>query len=111
MLCNFGSNKYHIKAINFSTYGASFVHLDKNGKIITPLYNYLKPIPDEIVAEFDQKYGNISDVTGSPQSGMLNSGMQLYWLKKSQPEVFKKIKYALHFPQYISYLFILITNI
>jgi len=99
------SDKYHIKAINFSTYGATFVHLDKKGKIVTPLYNYLKPIPKKIIDEFDKKYGNISDVTGSPQSAMLNSGMQLYWLKKSKPEVFKKIKYALHFPQYISYLF------
>lgn len=99
------NDEFEIKSINFSTYGASFVHLDKNGKILTPLYNYLKPIPAEIVDEFDKTYGDISAETGSPQSGMLNSGMQLYWLKKAQPEVFNKIKYSLHFPQYISYLF------
>lgn len=99
------SDKYHIKAINFSTYGASFVHIDSNGKVLTPLYNYLKPIPQELVQEFNQTYGDISGETGSPESGMLNSGMQLYWIKKTKPEVFKKIKYSLHFPQYISYLF------
>ena len=99
------SEKYDIKAINFSTYGASFVHLDKNGKILTPLYNYLKPIPQNVIDTFEKTYGDISAETGSPQSGMLNSGMQLYWLKKIKPEIFKKIKYSLHFPQYISYLF------
>ena len=30
-----------IRAVNFSTYGASFVHLGASGQAITPLYNYL----------------------------------------------------------------------
>ncbi|MFW5861223.1 MAG: FGGY family carbohydrate kinase, partial [Spirochaetota bacterium] len=37
--------RYEIKALNFATYGASLVFLDKNGKRLTPLYNYLKEIP------------------------------------------------------------------
>jgi sugar (pentulose or hexulose) kinase len=99
------SDKFKIKSVNFSTYGASFVHLDEKGKILTPLYNYLKPIPSTITDEFERTYGDISAETGSPKSGMLNSGMQLYWIKKSKPEVYKKIKYSLHLPQYLSYLF------
>ena len=99
------SEKFIIKAVNFSTYGASFVHLDNKGKVLTPLYNYLKPLPKELIDEFDQTYGDISEETGAPISGMLNSGLQLYWLKKTKPNIFKKIKYSLHFPQYISYLF------
>lgn len=99
------SNTYNIQAVNFSTYGASFVHLDKNGDILTPLYNYLKPIPSDILEQFNNTYGDISTETGSPQSGMLNSGMQLYWLKHKQPEVFKNITYSLHLPQYLSYMF------
>ena len=54
------SDKYIVEAVNFSTYGASFVHLDKHGKVLTPLYNYLKPLPQEIIDEFDQTYGDIS---------------------------------------------------
>ena len=99
------SEKFEVKALNFSTYGASFIHLGENGKILTPLYNYLKPIPATITDEFEQTYGDISAKTGSPKSGMLNSGIQLYWIKKSKPEVYKKIKYSLHLPQYLSYLF------
>ena len=98
---------FKINAINFSTYGASFVHVDKNGKPLTPLINYLKPFPDQILQSFYEKYGDqatIARETASPQMGMLNSGMQLYWLKYAHPEVFKNIKWSLHFPQYLSYL-------
>src|SRR5580765_4187944 len=38
-------DSYHIRYINFSGYGATLVHLDKNGKPCTPLYNYLKTFP------------------------------------------------------------------
>lgn len=102
------SDKYNIKAINFSTYGASFVHLDDNGDVVTPLYNYTKPLDSKITSSFYDKYGPEEDMavsTGSSNDGMLNSGMQLYWLKHAKPEVFKKIRYSLHLPQYISYIF------
>ncbi|MEZ4956459.1 MAG: FGGY family carbohydrate kinase [Saprospiraceae bacterium] len=103
----FKNNDFKIGAINFSTYGASFVHVDKNGKTLTPLYNYLKPFPKKILQSFYKKYGSelmIAKETASPQLGMLNSGMQLYWLKYAHPDIFKKIRWSLHFPQYLSYL-------
>ena len=100
--------KFDIKAINFSTYGASLVHIDKNGIPVAPLYNYLKDYPEELLEEFHSKYGDtlrIAKETASPASGMLNSGFQLYWLKHTKPEIFKKIRRSLHFPQYLSFLF------
>lgn len=103
----FKADKYDIQAINFSTYGASFVHIDRNGKPLTPLYNYLKPIPKKVINQFYKKYGDelkIAQETASPPLAMLNSGLQLYWLKYAQPEIFKKIRWSLHFPQYLSYL-------
>jgi len=36
-------DRYEIKGINFSAYGATFVHLDEEGNPLTPIYNYLKP--------------------------------------------------------------------
>jgi sugar (pentulose or hexulose) kinase len=104
------NEKYEIKAINFATYGASFVHIDENGKPLTPLYNYLKPFPDSLKEKFLTAYFHSSTdefalQTASPFMGMLNSGLQLYWLKHSQPQVWEKIKYSLHLPQYLSYLF------
>ena len=44
---------YEIKAINFSAYGASFVHLDEAwNNPLTPLYNYLKPYPEKLKQQF-----------------------------------------------------------
>jgi sugar (pentulose or hexulose) kinase len=99
---------FNVRSLNFSTYGASWVHLDKNGKPLTPLYNYLKPIPEDILASFYDKYGDeltLAKETSSAPLGMLNSGLQLYWLKHTRPEVFANIRWSLHFPQYLSYLF------
>jgi sugar (pentulose or hexulose) kinase len=100
--------EFQVKAINFSSYGASFVHLGVNGKPVAPLYNYTKPFPEELRRKFYADYGGepaFSMFTASPVLGNLNSGMQLYWLKHKRPEVFRKIACSLHLPQYIAYLF------
>lgn len=99
--------EFRIKAVNFSTYGASFVYVDENGKAVAPLYNYLKAYPEELKKQFYNTYGgeeNFSNQTASPVLGSLNSGMQLYRIKYEKPDLFKRIKHALHLPQYLSYL-------
>lgn len=102
------SDQFDIRDINFSTYGASFVHVDQYGQPVAPLYNYLKPYPEDILQSFHDKYGDaltVAQETASPALGMLNSGLQLYWLKYAKPEIFAKIRWSLHLPQYISFLF------
>ncbi len=99
---------YSIKAINFSTHGATLVYLDKEGNRITPLYNYLKPLDKIDFKEFYDKFGgveNFSRKTASPAYGMLNTGLQIYWLKNFKPHYWKKVESILHYPQYLSYLF------
>lgn len=103
----FRKKDFDIRAINFSTYGASFVYVDEEGHPVAPLYNYLKPYPEQLKKQFYDTYGGeeaFSNTTASPVLGSLNSGMQLYRLKHEKPEVFNRIKYALHLPQYMSYL-------
>ncbi len=96
-----------IRAVNFSAYGASFVHIGETGRPVGPLYNYLKPYPADLQAKFYHDYGGeptFSMLTASPVLGSLNSGMQLYRLKKQRPEWFEKVRYSLHLPQYLSFL-------
>ncbi|NIG57523.1 FGGY-family carbohydrate kinase [Chitinophaga sp. Cy-1792] len=96
-----------VKAINFSTYGASFVYIDNDGHPLTPLYNYLKPYPPELQEQFYHQYGGTGSFplqAASPVLGSLNSGMQLYRLKYQHPEIFAATRHALHLPQYMSYL-------
>jgi sugar (pentulose or hexulose) kinase len=103
----FNLKKFKVTAVNFSTYGASLIYVNNDGKPLTPLYNYLKPFPKELSERFYATYGGkeeISIQTASPVLGSLNSGLQLYRLKYEKPDTFKKLHFALHLPQYLSYL-------
>jgi len=101
------SDKYDLKSVNFATYGATLIYLDADGQRITPVYNYLKPIDERIPEKLYKVYGGRDEFcrrTASPALGMLNSGIQPLWLKTVKPEVFVRVKYILHFPQYLSYI-------
>ncbi|RKO73280.1 carbohydrate kinase [Sphingobacterium puteale] len=103
----FRKGEFEIKAINFTSYGASFVYIDKDGRPLTPLYNYLKEYPKKLLESFYAQYGGKDKFaleTSSPSLGSLNSGLQVYRLSKLKPAVFKEVKWALHLPQYLSYL-------
>jgi glycerol kinase len=102
------SDQYEVKALNFSTYGATFMHIDESGNTLTPLYSYLKPFDEALDTQFYDKYGDkvkFALETCSPPLGMLNSGLQIYWLKHTKPEIYNRIQYSLHLPQYLAYLF------
>jgi len=99
--------QFEIKAVNFSTYGASLVYVEANGKPLAPLYNYLKPYPEGLNRDIYDCYGGahgFAAATASPILGSLNSGMQLLRLKREKAKIFKAVKYALHLPQYLSFL-------
>jgi sugar (pentulose or hexulose) kinase len=102
------TGKYSLKAINFATYGASLAYLDSSGKRLTPIYNYLKPMPGDVLAGFYEQYGGIDEFsrkTASPALGMLNSGLQILWLKKHKQALYNRVAHILHFPQYLCYVF------
>lgn len=101
------SETFELTAINFATYGATLVYIDAQGRRLTPVYNYLKPIDEYIPDELYKKHGGKDEFcrrTASPALGMLNSGLQALWLKTVKPEIFSKVEHILHFPQYLSYL-------
>ncbi|MEZ0539096.1 FGGY-family carbohydrate kinase [Fibrella arboris] len=98
---------FAVQALNFTTYGASFVYVDKNGDTVGCLSNYLKPYPDALREQFYDLYGpsdKLSVGTASPALDSLNSGLQLYRLKHERADLFAQVAYALHLPQYMSYL-------
>ena len=95
-----------VGAINFSSFGASFVHINELGKPILPLYSYLKPLSPELRNKFFSDYGGeekISRETASPVLDSLNSGLQLYRLKYEK-SLTQRPGYSLHLPQFLSYL-------
>jgi sugar (pentulose or hexulose) kinase len=101
------SDKYDLTSVNFATYGATLAYLNSEGKRITPVYNYLKPIDEKIPERLYKRYGGQDEFcrrTASPALGMLNSGNQILWLKTEKPDLFSRVRYILHFPQYLSYI-------
>ncbi len=103
-----GSSSYELTSVNFSTYGASLMFLDKDGYRLTPVYNYLKEAPESLSEKLFENYGGEAEFcrkTASPALGLLlNSGVQIAWLKQEKPEIYQKAKSILHFPQYLSYI-------
>jgi sugar (pentulose or hexulose) kinase len=102
------SGDHVIRTLNFTAYGASLVHIDGQGNRVTPLYDYLRPMPEGVTEGFYEAWGGAGEfcrATASPKLGMLNSGLQLLWLKKMKPGLFSQIKTSLHLPQYLSWLF------
>lgn len=104
--------RFDIKGVNFTAYGASFVYLDENDRPVAPLYNYLKPMPPALSEQFyrsveqhsHQSKEAFAAATCSPPMGLLNSGLQLYYLKYAKPATYEKVATALHLPQYLSFL-------
>lgn len=101
------SDRYEVKGINFTTYGATLMYLDEADRRVTPVYNYLKPMPDGVVEKVYEQYGGEEEFcrnTASPALGMLNSGFQALWLKEKKPDLFNAVETILHFPQYLAHL-------
>ena len=100
--------EFELVAVNFSTYGASLMFLNAKGNRLTPVYNYLKEVSPTISEDIFAEYGGKDEFcrkTASPALGMLlNAGIQMLWLRKEKPEVFRNVKSILHFPQYLSYM-------
>jgi L-fuculokinase len=97
-----------VRAVNFSTYGASLVYLDVDYQPVGYLYNYLKPFPAPLRAQFYHTYGDEATLalqTASPALDSLNAGLMLYRIRHTKPALFGRIRHALHLPQYLSFLF------
>jgi L-fuculokinase len=103
-----GWNDVRVDALHCTTYGASLVHLDENRNPVTSLYSYFKPIAETLPESLYERYGGrvqFTVETASPAMGMLNSGLQLYWLKMTKPDIYNRIKTSLHLPDFCSYVF------
>jgi sugar (pentulose or hexulose) kinase len=97
--------RWALKAVDFTAYGATMVWLGADGEPVHPVVDYMDPFPEDCRDAFEREHGPIPDVcmrTASPWLGNLNSGLQLYALKKTDPQRFSRIRHAVHLPQYLS---------
>jgi L-fuculokinase len=86
--------RFVVKAVNFSAYGASFVYLDEALKVCLPLYNYLKPFDPQLQKQFYDTYGGESLVakqTASPVLGNLPI-LRLHYICHNTSAIFLPVK-------------------
>ncbi len=103
----FSNADFNIVAVNVAAYGASLVYLDEAGRVIAPLYNYLKPYPSDLLNQFLRlcdPAGMLAKETAAPVTGSLNSGLQVFRIKKEQPALFARVHRVLHLPEYLASL-------
>ncbi|RMG71861.1 MAG: hypothetical protein D6722_06200 [Bacteroidetes bacterium] len=96
---------YSISRINAAAYGASLVHVNAQAEPVFPLYDYLKPFPEDLKESFLEAYGpeeKLCQETASPWLGMLNAGLQMYRLQQHQPDRWEHVQASLHLPQYVA---------
>lgn len=99
---------WELRALNFTTYGATIVNTDAAGRPVHPLWDYLRPYDAAVLQSFDRDHGHHGDVyvqTASPALGNLNTGLQLFLLKKTEATAFAQIARSTWLPQYLSALF------
>lgn len=96
-------SQYTIVGLNVSAYGASIVHLNTEGKAVMPMQNYLTPFPSEQEVQFKTAYDQevIQLDCGTHMRGNLNTGLQLFALKRGKPDLFEQIVHSVHLPQYL----------
>lgn len=102
------ANKYPIKAIATTTHGATFVCLDKNGKVCAPCVFYTYEPGEDFQKEFYSLVGSPEEIqrkTFSPKfSSMINPAKGIFFLQKHFPKEFAETDTILNFAQYWSYL-------
>jgi len=102
------SKKYEIVAVNYTTSEASLAFLNGEGELLFPIYHNSWPMSQDVIDTLYEKYGGRDEFcrkTGSPSTGMFNSGFQILWLKKERKDIFEQMAYVLHYPQYLSHIF------
>jgi L-fuculokinase len=97
-----------LKAFNITTYGATIVNTDVQGRPVHLPWDYLRGCDESVLSRFEALYGDNGQVyakTASPRLGNLNSGMQLYLLKQRLPDLFASICHSTWLPQWLSSTF------
>ena len=99
------TEKYSIKAIGIDSFGEAFVMLDENDNPLIPIMTYTDFRGVKEIDELVEKLGadKIASITGLKPHPMY-SLPKIMWIKKNQPEIFKKTKHILLMEDYIIYM-------
>jgi xylulokinase len=91
-----------VQAISVSSFGETLVPLDREGRVLGPGILYFDPRGAEETAELAARLGSrrILELTGTAPHPMYSIGKVL-WLKRQDPERFRRIRKLLFFSDFI----------
>ena len=96
------TSNYKIYKFVCATHGATIAFIDKDNKEIIASTDYEYPY-DKFIKEFKKIAPSFhTSLTPHLEVG-LNTGQQIYYLNRMFPEVIKRTKFILSYPQYISW--------
>ncbi len=97
-------SKCGISAIGVTTFGETFVAIDKDDNVLLPSMLYTDPRGEDECVELCNALGEekIAEISGVKPHQMY-SLPKIMWIKKNRPEVYKKIKRILLIQDYIIY--------
>lgn len=97
-----------IRAIAFTTYGATFLCLDADGELAFPSVSYDMTPPPGLRDRFYREFGSAkalqAETMTPPLPLLINPGFGLYFLKHHDPERFSRVARILFLPQYLGYV-------
>ena len=103
------AQKYSIKALSVTTHGATFVCIDKDGKVCVPSILYTHEPGEQFQNEFYKKCGSKADLQRStytpPFGSLINPAKGIMYVQKHFAAEFAKTRTILNFPQYWGYVF------
>ncbi len=101
------AKKYDIGSISISTHGATFVCIDKKGKLSMPVVAYTTPTDDNFQDKFFEKYGTPEELQRKYLTcnlgGLTNLGKGIEFVKETYPNEFANTAMILNYPQYFGF--------
>lgn len=99
------AEKYLIGSVCISTFGETFVALDKNGQVLFDPLLYTDKRGELQAKEISALFGNayVFRVTGTIPHAMY-SASKLLWVKENRPKLYKKIDKVMLMCDYLGYL-------
>lgn len=98
-------NPEKIKGLAFSSQGETLIVVDDNGKPIRKAIVWLDNRSTNEAKEIEDKFGSqlIMDVTGQPEIVPTWPATRILWIKKNEPETFRKAHKYLLVEDYLMY--------
>lgn len=102
------ASRYPIGSVTAATHGGTFVCIDEEGQIAVPLVAYTTEPEESFHEEFYTRFGTPdtlqAETATAPMGSLVNPAKNIYFLQKTYPEEFSKVKWIINYPQYFGYL-------